>query len=387
MVPTGCPYAQDLDAAVRRSIPQIQRRASEFGAGLAGADHDTVLDNFMSYAGAQTHRGIELLWDIPEIVTLDLRHALYSGFALAMGTRPHQDQARSSKPIQTQLNLRQASGGAFYLNQAQTFGCSFRNISIDGTTNNTLVEGHATNVLWTSVFRDISSQNGASVIGGPTSQKLLHTACTFDGAWNVNNVRNRGLRIGGSDTRLLFSQFLLDSGKDANGVQLLANNQFLMYLDAHQKAPITGMYVTCDGKSGLMIEYSANLTTITLSTFEGRNENTPCLGALIRAEGDYVYAITETFLGYAMTNPAATGRDDKGYVHCVGGSMRLDGIQFAPAASALYAGGVVPPLLYANGGRHIVENVQVRNGVAKPRVVLTNGATCKADSTVTVETV
>lgn len=361
----------------------VQRRLSEFYQ--ASDTDDQTLQRFMDYAGAQTFKP-EVLFDEARRYTVSADHVLYPGFAMAMGYRPGQDQPRTSKPFPNELYLGGSGVGGFSLPTGETHGCSFRNMVLDGSAASTLIKGHNASpyrVLWTSLFRDISAQNIGCVIGTPNGAKTLLTACTFDGAWNINNIQYRAFNSGGSDTKFAFSQALIDSP----GNTFLADSAYLLRWDAMQKSPIQHLYLTADRHSGMECLFSGDLQVVSKSIFEGRNENTPCYGALVRGSGNSVWAFENCFFGYAMTNPAATGRNDGGYIHWVGGSCRIEGGQFKPAAVGLYAGGVIPPLAYFDGGRHIVKSIQVRDATVKPRVVLANGATCESDGTVTVQTV
>lgn len=356
-----------------------QRHFSEWWQ--SGDDDDMTVNRIIADVEAMPYKTEVLLAEQRQYNITDL-HEFGHGFALAGAARPAQDQARSSKPFPNVLRL--AGGGGFVPKYSQTFGGSFRNLSLDGDSSSSLVYGHPSRVLWTTLFRDISAQNLGCVVGSPSGQKLLDTACTFDGAWNINNIRYRAFNLGGSDTKFAFSQILIDSP----GNTLIADSAYLVRFDSQQKSPIKNLYLTADRHSGVECLYSGDFMHMSDSILEGRNENTPCFGSLIRGSGDNVWAFTDCFFGYAMTNPALTGRNDGGYIHWQGGSVRISGCQFKLAATAQYGGRTfsgrsTPPIAYFDGGRHIVNQIQTRDGFpGKPRVVLANGATCEADGTV-----
>jgi hypothetical protein len=207
------------------------------------------------------------------------------------------------------------------------------------------VEGHPSYVLWTSVFRDISAQNCGGFLGS-SGRPLLNTACTVDGWWNVNNVRDRAFNLAGSDTFFKPSEMLLDSPAD-----LLPASGFLFSLAHQSKGEFSGLYCTAEGHSGVLLRDGSGVT-FRGNVLEGRNADQPCHGALLRIEGG-TWMVRDNVLNFAMADPAATGRDDGGVVHVAGGTVLIDGVVHDPAR------GVSPetPLVYAAGGRVRVRNV------------------------------
>jgi len=83
-----------------------------------------------------------------------------------------------------------------------------------------------------------------------------------------------------------------------------------------------------------------------------------------------------------MSDPAATGRSDAGYVHATSGSVLLDGITTARATGV----GESVPILYASGGKHIVRNVRAQGYTGRPVVRQAVAGLIDADSSVTVVT-
>jgi hypothetical protein len=345
---------------------------------LSGVDDDAKLASFMSAQSAlatgQLH-GKTLVLDEARTYTFNTQQTLYNGFSIRGAIRP-QDQLRSSLPVGNRINLRM-TGGWFTLNQATTFGCSFQNLTMDGTSSNRLVEGHATNVLWTSVFRDISCQNAAGVLGSSTQQLLL-TACTIDGWWNVNNVQNRALHFGGSDNRFMPSEFLLDSPPE-----LMPDTGFLMGVQSFSKSHYQNFYITAEGHSGISVAGTGDLVTFQNFAIEGRNAGAPCLGALVRVTGSTQVTIRDSWLAYCMTNPAVPARGDAGYVHATAGKVLLDGCVFQRATGVAET----VPIFYASGGgKHIIRNVRTVGFTGLPVVQQSTSGLIDADSSVTLVT-
>lgn len=338
-------------------------------SSLPGSTDDERLAAFMSWAGAQTYAGATCLLDEMRTYTFATSHPLYSGFAI-QGAMRSQDQARSSKPIGQQVNMRM-NGGMFTLAQPQTFGCHFQGLSLDGTASSRLVQGHASNVLWTSVFRDISCQNAAGVLGS-SSQKLLNTACAIDGWWNVNNVRDRAFNLGGSDTMFKPTEMLLDSPP-----ALMPDSGFLLSYNSQAKGSLSGLYLTADAHSGLLLSGGAGVM-VHNNVIEGRNAGTPCKGALVRIQGGR-WLLRDNVLNYAMTDPPATGRDDAGVIHVASGTVLVDGVDYSKATAATEQ----TPLVYAASGRVIVRNVLAD---FKPVVRQAVEGLVDADNSVTVVT-
>jgi hypothetical protein len=308
-----------------------------------GATDDDRLSAFMSWGAAQTHRGATVELDEVRDYVFTRRQVLYDGFSLLGSPRP-QDQARGSVPVGQRVVLR-TDGGWFSLGGAQTYGCSFQGLSIDGSAGSRLVDGHPSYVLWTSVFRDISSQNCGGVLGS-SGQPLLNTACTVDGWWNVNNVRDRAFNLSGSDTFFKPSEMLLDSPAD-----LLPDSGFLLSLGHQSKGEVSGIYCTAEGHSGVLLGGGTGVT-FRGNVVEGRNADQPCHGALVRIEGG-TWMVRDNVLNFAMADPARTGRDDRGVVHVAGGNVLVDGVVHEPARGV----SAETPLVYAAAGRVRVRNV------------------------------
>lgn len=337
-------------------------------SSFAGATDDDRLSAFMAWGAAQTHRGITVALDEVRRYVFTRSHALYDGFSVLGSPRP-QDQARGSLPVGQQVVLR-TDGGWFGLDRPETYGCSFQGLSIDGSARSRLVEGHPSYVLWTSVFRDIAAQNCAGVLGSSTTP-LLNTACTLDGWWNVNNVRDRAFHLGGSDTFVKPSQMLLDSPAG-----MLPASGFLLSLHDQSKGEVSGLYCTAEGHSGLLLRGGSGIT-VRGNVVEGRNADAPCHGALVRIEGG-TWLLRDNVLNHAMADPAATGRDDGGVIHVAAGNVLVDGVVHHPATGV----GEDVPLVHVAAGR-----VRVRNVLADFRPVVRQAAPGLVDADDTVRVV
>jgi hypothetical protein len=338
-------------------------------SSFAGATDDDKLSAFMSYAAAQTVRGTTVCLDEPRTYTFAAKQTLYDGFSIAGTNRP-QDQARSSMPVGNRVKL-STPGGWFALGKAQTFGCSFQNLSLDGGSGQRLIDGHASNVLWTSVFRDISSQNMANVLGSK-AVKLLNTACAIDGWWNINNVRERAFVLGGSDTYFNPSMMLLDSGPT-----LLGPTEYLSEFSYQSNAlQVSNIYTTAEGHSGWLFN-GPNCVVFSHNVVEGRNASQPCNGALVRVQGGAM-SIRDSRFAYAMANPTATGRNDAGVIHFTGGNHSVDNVFYdrgnTPAST---------PFIYVAAGKVFVSKVLTADG-SIPIVKKATGATVIADASVQV---
>jgi hypothetical protein len=362
-----------LDTTARRPLGGIMVRLSDF----SGASDDAKLTAAMAYCAAQTYRGITILLDESKTYSFSTKQPLYTGFSIMGSFQPH-DQDRSGNPTTQEINLG-TTGGWFYLNQSQTFSCSFVGLTLNGGSGQRLLDGHASNVLWTSNFRDITAVNLGNVLGS-VSTKLLNTAICLDGFWNVNNIQERAWVLGGSDSRLSFSMALIDSPGDAG--QFAGATSLLEY-SSQAKTPTRNLYITAEGNhSGIYIgSGSSEHLTFTDCTIEGRNAGSPSDGRLVRVQGtNSRVTFRDCWLAYAMANPGT----HTGVVQVDGGSVLLDGCTYERATGVAET----VPLLAATAGHQIVKNIRTLGSwTGKPRVRITGTATVDADDSVTVVTV
>lgn len=341
-------------------------------SSFSGASDDAKLTAAMSYAAAQTYSGGTIVLDENRQYSFSTKQPLYTGFSIR-GSARATDQLRSGDPTSNEIRVR-TSGGWFYLNQSQTFSCAFQGLSIDGTATTCLIDGHASNVLWTSVFRDITSVNAGSVIGTP-SQRLLVTAGGIDGFWNINNSQNSALNIGGSDYRIRPTQMLVDTGG------LMSKTEYAVTFSYLSNTGISDFYMTAEGHRAILLEggSSAGDVRIRDCEFEGRNAGAPSPGTLMRVTGGQ-YLIDGCRFAFAMTSPDAA---DDGVIQVEGGSVTFRDCTYSRATGVAES----VPFMRVTGGKVRIRDV-VGNGSwsGKPVVSTTSASLVDADSSVTVVT-
>jgi hypothetical protein len=360
-----------LDDAVRQE-GEIMRRLSDF----AGANDDAKLTAALTYAAAQTYKPTILL-DEAKQYSFSTKQPLFSGLSLRGSFAPH-DQDRSGNPQANEISLSGVTGGWFYLNQANTYSVTMQGLTLNGGSGNRLVDGHASNVLWTSVFRDITAVNLGNVLGSEAT-KLLNTAITLDGFWNVNNIQERAWVLGGSDSRLAFSMALIDSPGDANQ---FPNADFLLEYSSQSKTPTRNLYITAEGNhSGIYIgSGSSEMITFSDCVIEGRNAGSPSDGRLVYVQGtNSIVTLRDCWLAYAMAAPPA-GHD--GVVEATSGKVLMDGCTYERATGVAES----VPLFYASGGKHIIRNIRSIGFTGLPTVRQSVAGLIDADSSVTVVT-
>lgn len=351
MIPGG-PYAWEIPL-------------SSFG----GVDDDENLALFASYVNQQTYRGFTAVQDEARQYDYFDKFPLYSGFSIRGSNRPA-DQLRSGNPTPNKTRVR-TTGGWFYLNQSQTFSVNLEKLSIDGTATTTLIDGHASNVLWTSVFRDISSVNAGSVLGTP-SQRLLVTAGGIDGYWNINNSQNSAINIGGSDFRINPTEILLDTGG------LMSASEYVFTASYLSKTPIERLYITAEGHRAALFEGSSSSSGVRIRDceFEGRNAGAPSPGTLVRFNGGQ-YIVDGCTFSYGMTAPTAS---DDGAVQVESGTVTFRDCMYNRATGVSES----VPFLRVNGGKVTIRDIVGLGFTGKPVVSTANLNMVDADASVTV---
>lgn len=377
---------------------------------LSGANDDAKLASAITAYQSVSLKGRTILLDENRDYTFTTQVTMPNGFSLQGTFRP-QDQARSSLPLGNRILLRMAGAssgkGLFKINGTSTFGCSFTNLSIDADANSCLIDGSEDNggVLWTSTFRDISMQNGKSVLGY-TGNKLMVTACTIGGFWNINNIRDCAWNLGGSDFIANPEMMLVDSPPE-----LLSFNNALMKFDFMTNMHFRGVYCTAEGHAALIITGSNSTSTALwfedCPAIEGRNATHPSPGALVRVEGGQIMLRGNRY-AYGMANPALiTSRTDKGVIHVAGGNVTITDSVYErgnvvtawnPSANPTpTVGGEVTedvPFVYVAAGAKVrVRNVVgigpssgARSWVGKPVVKQAVAGSADVDSSVTLVT-
>jgi hypothetical protein len=339
-------------------------------SSLTGADDDAKLLNGISIVQSAVLKGRTIYLDENRDYTFNDQVVIPSGFSLRGTMRP-QDQPRSSRPVGNRILLRMsgASSGKGWLKigTGSTFGVSVTNLSIDGDINSSFFDGSEDNggVLWTAQFRDISIQNAKSVFGSKAN-RLLMTSVSRDGFWNINNVRETAWNDGGSDFYSQPTMMLVDSPSE-----LLGFNEFLMMNSYMSNGFYSNVYCTAEAHSGLLIQGSNNTSqNLFYDRFilEGRNENHPSPGALVRMNQGQAL-ISRTRFAFGMSDPSKiTSRTDKGIIHVAGGNLTVESSTYergyttsawVPPASPTTGAAVGEdvPFIYAAAG----SKVRVRN--------------------------
>jgi hypothetical protein len=284
------------------------------------------------------------------------------------------------------LNLHMPKGkGWLVLPNGSDFAIHLGGLSIDGTGNARIFEPNPNAVAWLLSLRDLGIQNCLSLLGSAAVTQPIDFL-RVDGSHNWNNWLETCWRIGGSDCFIKPAGLNLDSPP-----ALLGPSAFLMQLVNFSKSSVSGVYATCDQHSGLLVAGSNDEIEMSDCRWEGRNANTPCFGANIRVDQSQ-FTLSNSWVSYGMTNPAATGRDDAGLIHaCNGAVVELDSITTRRAAAMAEYSQSNPNGVFAYatgaGTRLILRNIIGRGYTGKPVVRVVNGATVDADSSVTVVTV
>ena len=347
-------------------------------SSLAGSTDDAKLASYIAQVSASTFHGWPLILDESRDYTFTQPVTVFSGFSI-IGASRAVDQARSSLPIPNRVKLRLTSpGGWLNLPNGTVFGLHLQGLSFDANSNSRVFQPNAGCVLWTSVFRDISYQNGPGFLGS-SAQYQPWDACSFEGWWNLNNITDRAWNLGGSDSSIAPTRMLIDSPPT-----MLGPTGFLISLSSSSKTPIANLYVTADQHSALNITGSDSYSSIRDCVFEGRNSTTPCYGSLIRSSGQFVQ-LSDSWVSYGMANPSATGRDDAGMIHVNGGQFEALNLHTRRASGVAES----VPFIYATGSgtKVVARNIVGEDYTGKPVVRVLNGAVADTDGSVTVVTV
>lgn len=344
-----------------------------------GATDDDKLTAFMTYAGAQTHKGIACLLDENRQYTFTSKRDTYDGFTVASPFPTNGDQDRGSHPNPFSVQLSGFTGGWLSANGAISFGTVLSGLTINCGSSIYIVEASGTPWLWR--LDSIGFQNGAGVFGDATHNVGID-AVSFTGVWNVNNVVSCAFNVGGSDFHFSPTSLLLDSPPGVMGA-----TGYLARFTSLTWGHIANWYVTCDQHSGLLVSGS-NDGGVFMSNciWQGRNATTPCYGALIRTSAGL--DLNQCHLDYAMTAPASgSNTTDKGYVHVASGGI----LNAVSCWSKLASGQATStPMVYVDSGGY----AQIRGWIGldsngdryKPTVKQAVDGLIDADSSVTVVT-
>jgi hypothetical protein len=360
------------------------------GAGLvggvaldsfAGATDDAKLTAALTYVAAQTVK--------PPIVFSNRRYdfsqtnrQVFSGMKLS-GAFAHGNQQRSANSIPNDIRFSGSGTWWTFPASGNVFDLGFYGLSFQGNSNaQFMATGNA--IMWTSVFRDLGFNLWKHVLGNPTTKALL-TAVLFDGWWNVNNSYNTAFTLGGSDNNLWMQGMLLDSEP-----AFMADGAYHCRFEWLGKTSVGPIYNTCEQNSGILVDGpdgSANpISFFGNGRIEGRNEDTPCFGSVLRIDGGSV-AFRDWWFAFGASNIAGSGHSGEGgLITMTGGKALFDGATYARATGVAET----VPFIYQTGGELRVRNTwacsEGGSWTGKPRV-RSLGGTADLDDTVTLVSV
>lgn len=365
-----------------------------FRVGSVGLDEFTGTDDAkltaaMSYAAAQTHPPKIMLGNRDH--TFTTQRTLYNGFRLvgsALGTT-NSELADASMATKVQLN---SSANWLDISGGNVFDAYIGGIAFLGTSSSSFLGSSDASVFHCCHLRDLSFHGIKSVLGS-YSTKLLMTASTIDGWWQVQGTYNTGVHIGGSDNRLFVGGHLTD-GTQAYNTAGSATGQYHYWFDGLDNSHIGALYVTAQNDwCGIRVTGSAynasgpptNLGMVTMVgvVVEGLNAGSGASnGALVRIEGGIV-KIFGGYIGRGMAAPSGLGHPttDAGAIHVTGGAAMIDGVTYDKATAIAES----VPFVYNNGGRVYVTNTfkASKGGVWTGQPVVQNvSGTCYIDESV-----
>lgn len=345
---------------------------------FAGASDDARLGNALSYIAAQTYKPPLIFGQNRYYGPFTTTRTIFSGLKM-IGSAGFGNQQRAANSNAQRLKI-STSGAWLQMPSGSVFDFEARNLTFEGSSASTWLAGHSSGVLWTSKIGDCGWTEFQTVLG-TSSQKLLLTACHFHGWWNINNSYGRAITIGGSDNTLwVGSNFLLDS-PPAYTVP-----DCHMYLDNLQKSVVGGAFITAEQVPAAIIISGSNTygsgTTLLGVRMEGRNENQPSYGSVLRITGGST-VIRDCWIAHAYSAPGSSGRSSEGgAVSVLGGTAVFDGVTFGKRPNGQADS---TPQIYASGSSTIVRITNCLPGGGAwtsnlPGVSAVNGATVTNDA-------
>lgn len=142
----------------------------------------------------------------------------------------------------------------------------------------------------------------------------------------MNNFATRAYYLGGSDCQLFTDGgFLEQNGSQSYATK--AAQSGLLRFGTTQKFYVGPLYITGSPQVGILVDGGNGGIIFDGITAEGRESHSGgtlhCAGAIIRCNGGGGI-IRPRWVGYAMRDKAATGRNDAGYIHIAGGNWHVD---------------------------------------------------------------
>lgn len=306
---------------------------------------------------------------------------VFPGMRLQGGAPGSTEQVRSGNPIPGAIHLNLGGNrGWLRFPNGNTAGVNIGRLSFNGNATTRFAEINTQANVMTSVFEDLSFNGFLSIFGSTTAIQPF-TISTFRGFWNVNNGRDIQFNMGGSDNSFWETGSInLDTPSTFR-----SNGSYLLGFSSMSKSTVGPVYLTAEGGAGLEIKNSSAGQLILRSLrLEGRNAGAPCLGAVVRISGNTGVTFRDCWFAYGMSNPAATGRDDKGTVHVTAGDVDIQGGWYAVANGVSRD----TPFLYASGGKIRIRDMHTQptqSWTTKPVVVQAGSAVIDADNSVTVK--
>lgn len=356
----------------------------------AGADDDAKLTAALTEVSADTY---------PRTITLRARaytfttanRVAFTGLRIE-GPPGYGNPERGQTKMPSRVTL--SMSGPWFINPLNTdvFSVSFHQLSFTGGSSASLIGQNGSGTWYCLSMRDIYSSGLRTVIGTQAT-KVLMTAASFTGDWEINNCYNGAFHMGGSDNVFWSDGMLLDSGTAFNTAGS-ATGQYHIWFDYMQKSHIGPLYITAEGPwAGIRISggaYNSASSNIggPLSFYgirlEGRNTNQPSDGSLVRVEGGYVN-FRDCWFGFAMQSPASQGHtpQDAGVIHVMSsGAVLVDGCTYTRATGVAET----VPFIYSNSTAPVrVRNIwggETWSGL--PRVQQAAGSGVNGDGSVTI---
>lgn len=265
----------------------------------------------------------------------------------------------------TRISL-SGTGNWFEHTGGDVFSVTFEDLSLTGGSAVTAWgrNASATGTLYCMSMSGIFTSGLRSVIGTQTN-KILMTAASFKGDWEINNSYNGAFHLGGSDNVFWADGMLLDSGTAFNTAGS-ANGQYHLWFDFMEKSYIGPLYVTCEGPwNGVRVTGPSAPATSGGSNLggplnffglrlEGRNAGAECNGACFRIEGGSAI-LRDSWVSYGMGSPSTPGHSptDAGVIHQEGGILVVSGCTY-DAATGISKTTV--PWIYCGGGELMVNH-------------------------------
>lgn len=347
---------------------------------FSGANDDAKLDAALAYASAQTY---------PPTITFPRR-----GFVFTTANRtpfegmriqgmPGYGNPERASGGKSPSKIQLAMTGPWWNNSVETFGISLHQLTFYQSSGAWILGG--TGNYYCLSMRDIFTSNLRGCIGtAGGANKVLMTAASLTGDWEVNNCYNTAFNIGGSDNVLWSDGMLLDSAT-AFYTAGTATNQFHIVMDFMERSYIGPLYITCEGQwRAIRTEGTAAYGQNTWNGLrvEGRNATDDCDDALMQINGG-----TQRFIGcnfaYAMGAPTR----NNGVIEHAGGFLSLTDCAYQRSNTAAET----VPFIYSNttGKLRVNGIAPIGTWTGLPRVTrpAANAENRTADSTVTLTTV